>query len=331
MVARNNSLDGYRHDDFLVPYVRYPRAPTTTDLKDPQTARYYNRPMFWQIDVNPQDGSEGDLYYLSDITANVATWRMVASGSSPGGTVTALVTDDAETIAPDGSGNIDVNGVAVANATNAKPLYTNGTVASSTVDMEIQVAAAVTGAPGDKNDAGIVSFDDTAFAVDSDGYVTAAGGAIPLTFAADSGTAAPAASVITFAGGTGTSTSATSSTVTINTTGGGFTINEVTTTSDTIVGQNVYITNNASLVTLTLPATCALGDRFQVVGSGAGGWKVAQNASQTIHLIEAGNDTTTGVGGSIASSQRYDCAEFICITENTDFVVINGSGNFTLV
>ena len=117
--------------------------------------------------------------------------------------------------------------------------------------------------------------------------------------------------------------------------GGGMTWNEVATTSDTIVVNNGYITNNAGEVTLTLPAAAAVGDVAHIVGSGAGGWKVAQNASQVI-IWDSGavvgvNQTTTGVTGYINSSDRYDSVELICITANTTWVVKNSKGNINLV
>jgi len=42
------------------------------------------------------------------------------------------------------------------------------------------VGAAITGAPADKNDAGLVSFDDTMFTVDANGFVQLAGGSVGL-------------------------------------------------------------------------------------------------------------------------------------------------------
>ena len=89
---------------------------------------------------------------------------------SSSGAVVDFTTDDANTVSPDGGGNVTLNGSTVANATNATPLFTNGGTANTAI-WELQVGAAITGAPGDKNDAGIVSFDDTHFTVDGDGFV----------------------------------------------------------------------------------------------------------------------------------------------------------------
>ena len=110
---------------------------------------------------------------------------------------------------------------------------------------------------------------------------------------------------------------------------GGITWNEVTGTTQTAAVDNGYICNNASLVTVTLPSTIAVGETVRVTGKGAGGWKVAQVSSQLIHF---GNlDTTTGTGGSLASVNDYDSVELLCITANTAFIVLSSIGNITVV
>jgi hypothetical protein len=104
---------------------------------------------------------------------------------------------------------------------------------------------------------------------------------------------------------------------------------EVTGTSQTADTNWGYIVNNAALVTVTLPSTCAVGKRFYVTGKGAGGWTIAQNAGQTIHL--GSSSTTTGVGGSLSSTNRRDTLEMVCVTADTDFSVLNYVGTITVV
>ena len=147
----------------------------------------------------------------------------------------------------------------------------------------------------------------------------------------DSGSATPTGGVITIAGGANVTTSAAGSTVTINATGsgGGFTWNEETGTSVTMVAGNGYITNNAGMVTCTLPATAAVGTSFRVVGKGNGLWTVAQNASQQIYF--AGDATTIGVGGYLEAVLDSDCVEILCITANTEFQILSSMGNITIV
>jgi hypothetical protein len=98
----------------------------------------------------------------------------------------------------------------------------------------------------------------------------------------------------------------------------------------TMAVNNAYLVNNgATLVTLTLPTTATLGDKFQVVGTSSGGWTIAQNSGQTINF---GNvNTTTGTGGSLSSTNRYDQISLMCNVANTGFVVTSSVGNITYV
>jgi len=133
----------------------------------------------------------------------------------------------------------------------------------------------------------------------------------------------------TLTAGTGITITEGAGSITIDSTAGGVTWNEETGTSATMVVNNGYITNNAGLVTMTLPATAALGDLIQVNGKGAGGWLIAQNAGQTVHFLA--QSTTAGAGGSLASTVQYDCVTYRCITANTTWVVETVVGNLTVV
>ena len=109
---------------------------------------------------------------------------------------------------------------------------------------------------------------------------------------------------------------------------GGFTWNEVTGTTQTASVNNGYITNNAALVTVTLPNTAAVGSIVRIAGKGAGGWRVAQNASEIIHF---GNvDTTTGTGGRLDSTDTNDAVELLCIVADTEWMVLSSQGNITV-
>ncbi len=93
--------------------------------------------------------------------------------------------------------------------------------------------------------------------------------------------------------------------------------------------NNSYVSNNGSAVTITLPATAAVGSEIEILGLGAGGWILAQNASQLVHF---GNQvTTTGTGGSLASTNQYDSVFIKCIVANTTFNVRSSIGNLTVV
>ena len=103
---------------------------------------------------------------------------------------------------------------------------------------------------------------------------------------------------------------------------------EVTSTSQAAVTNGGYIANNASLVTITLPTTAAVGSTVRVIGKGAGGWRIAQNSGETIHF--GASSTTAGTGGYIGSTNRYDTVEIVCVTANTTWVVASSVGNITV-
>ena len=104
---------------------------------------------------------------------------------------------------------------------------------------------------------------------------------------------------------------------------------DVTGTTQTIAVNTGYIADNAALVTLTLPTTAAQGTTFRIAGNGAGGWLLAQNASQTVKFGSAA--TTAGVGGSLASTDPGDALECVCVVANTTWRVISSVGNLTVV
>jgi hypothetical protein len=104
---------------------------------------------------------------------------------------------------------------------------------------------------------------------------------------------------------------------------------EVTTTTQALAVDNSYGANNASQIIHTLPSTAVAGSIIEITGIGAGGWRVAQNASQQIHF---GNiSSTVGTGGRIDSTFRRDCISLRCTVANTEWVVINATGNMDVV
>lgn len=151
------------------------------------------------------------------------------------------------------------------------------------------------------------------------------------SFSTDSGSAVPSSGVITIAGGTNCTTAGSGSTVTINASGGGGGIswNEVTGTSQAASVENGYIANNASLVTITLPSTASVGETVRVVGLGAGGVKIAQNASQYIRWDES-NVSTTGATGYLQSTDDHDAVELLCTVTNNGWSVLSSKGNWTI-
>lgn len=110
--------------------------------------------------------------------------------------------------------------------------------------------------------------------------------------------------------------------------GSSFTWTVVTGTTQTAAASNGYFANNAGLVTVTLPTTSAVGDTISVAYMGAGGWKLAQPASNNIQF--GNKTTTTGTGGSIASVAAGDVITVVCRVANTSWTVVNSVGNLTV-
>lgn len=96
----------------------------------------------------------------------------------------------------------------------------------------------------------------------------------------------------------------------------------VTSASQTMAVNQGYVSNNGTLCTFTPPATCAVGTVFAVAGAGAGGWSInlATN-SQTFNFGSTAGTT------AVASSNQYDAVQFVCITANTTFALLNSVGN----
>lgn len=104
----------------------------------------------------------------------------------------------------------------------------------------------------------------------------------------------------------------------------------VTTTSATLAANSGYVADNVGLVSLLLPTTAAFGSVIYVQGLGGGGWKITQNSSQSI--IVGSVVSTTGTGGSVASTNQYDSIALVCVNANTMFASLGGpQGNLTIV
>jgi transcription elongation factor len=113
--------------------------------------------------------------------------------------------------------------------------------------------------------------------------------------------------------------------------GGAFlTWNIVTGATQAAVKSNAYVANNAGTCVITLPATAAVGDTILISGmNNVTGWQIAQNSGQLIHY--GVSTTTTGAGGSLASTSTYDTIWLTCIVTNTTWLGYSTQGNITVV
>ncbi len=110
-----------------------------------------------------------------------------------------------------------------------------------------------------------------------------------------------------------------------------FTWITVTGTSAAMTPNNGYIANNAGVVTLSLPATSAVGSELKIAGLGAGGWKISQLASQQI--IVGDTSSTLGSAGSVSSAGQHDSIYLVCLVDSTIWASIGGpqSAGLTII
>ena len=72
-----------------------------------------------------------------------------------------------------------------------------------------------------------------------------------------------------------------------------------------------YIASSATLVTITLPASPAIGDIVRVAGAGAGGWRIAQNAGQSVLAANLGVFGATWI-------PRANALNWRCVASSAD-------------
>ncbi len=139
----------------------------------------------------------------------------------------------------------------------------------------------------------------------------------------------PGASTVT--AGNGISISNGSNSITVSANGSGIIWTDVITTSHAMSPNNGYVSDNAALVTLTLPTNANFGTMINVIGKGAGGWKIAQNAGQNIQIGSL--SSTVGVGGSVASVNRFNSLTLVCTTQDTTWTALGApqSAGLTVV
>jgi hypothetical protein len=105
---------------------------------------------------------------------------------------------------------------------------------------------------------------------------------------------------------------------------------DATTSPIAMVPNYNYVNDDLfSGINYVLPTIAPFGTINEISGKSSGGWIITQNSGQSINF---GNiATTVGVGGSMASSNRYDYIKLLCVTANTTWNVIGSIGNITIV
>ena len=105
---------------------------------------------------------------------------------------------------------------------------------------------------------------------------------------------------------------------------------EVTGTSQAMAENEGYTANNVALVSLSLPATSAVGDWVEVNGLGAGLWSITQAAGQQIFFGNVAS--TVGATGALNSTLQYDCVKLRALAnDGSAWVVVSSVGTLDAV
>ena len=98
-----------------------------------------------------------------------------------------------------------------------------------------------------------------------------------------------------------------------------------------LVAGKGFLSVGGGTLSFSLPTTSIAGDTVACSATGATGWIITQGASQYIQIGSA--FTTTGTGGSLASSAAGDGVVLVCVIPDTAWIVVPGGsiGNITVV
>jgi hypothetical protein len=104
-------------------------------------------------------------------------------------------------------------------------------------------------------------------------------------------------------------------------------VDEASSSVNMAINTGYIADDSGSLVTLTLPATAAIGSVIEIVGKSADGWKVVYTTSQQILF---GSSSSTVTTGNVASTSATDCIRMVCTTTNNIWTINGAIGNITV-
>ena len=289
-----------------------------------------------EIDVDNTDAQNPTLSLPSTLVApgTVASGNVLINTN----TISSTNTNGDLILSPDGTGDLTLDGVnwPQADGANGQVLGTDGAgqtewvsfpPGTGTVTAGLENELAFYPADGDTVE-GLATGNSATLVTSSTGVpsYTASMQDGELLIGVTGGTPVPA----TLTAGPGISIAQSAGGVTISGTGSGIGWTEVTSTTKAMVSDNGYIANNSSEVVFTLPTTAAVGTVINVVGKGSGGWKIEQNAGQSINIGDTAS--TSGTGGNVSSTNQHDSLQLLCVTADTVWTAsVAPQGNINIV
>ena len=147
------------------------RAPTSADVIQPETGKYYPFGSIWVIAKDPTTGAQGDIYLLSKIVANQSYWVLISSGGSNVDSfqVDASTAPGTNPVTPTIGGLITVTGGQITNAGLANVIRTNS-LSANTYTIQIQQAGLSASTDATKN--GVAHFNSTHFTEGANAFIS---------------------------------------------------------------------------------------------------------------------------------------------------------------
>jgi hypothetical protein len=106
------------------------------------------------------------------------------------------------------------------------------------------------------------------------------------------------------------------------------TINQTTTPVTLMVNTTYVCSAGSDMINFILPEVIPFGSFFQIIGKDSGLFQISQTSGQSINFGDV--TTTTGMSGSIVSTNSNDCIRFVCTVANTTLTVISSIGDLTV-
>lgn len=264
------------------------------------------------------------------LSPTAGNWNIVGSGSittaGSGSTLTAQLTGLTNHALLVGAGSTTITKVGPSSTTgqvlqsqgsSADPAFSTATYPSTTTANQILYSSS-------SNVVGqITAANNSTLITNASGVPSLASMATNGGLLIGSGAGLPVVGTLT--AGTGVTITNGANSIQISSSGSGLTWNNVTGTSSSMSVSNGYVSNNASLVSLSLPTSSVFGDVISIVGQGAGGWRITQGSGQQV--IVGLNSSTLGASGHVDSSNRYDTITLLCTVANTIWTRIASNGS----